>query len=148
MPHRRLPAVRRRRRSGQARGGANDARAVPIEANGTSLDEQRFPGRQARLVFAYLLAEQGRPIRTDHAASVLIRYAAANGDAISGSYAGIVANVVGDLGFYEQDNVITGGTGRFAGASGQFHLSGIANLATLDSSQQISGTVSSPGSSG
>jgi hypothetical protein len=73
---------------------------------------------------------------------------AANGDTISGTYAGVVVSVVGALGFYEQDNVITGGTGRFAGASGGFHLSGIANLATLESSQQLSGTVSSPGSAG
>lgn len=71
---------------------------------------------------------------------------AANGDTISGTYAGSVVSVVGDVGFYEQDNVITGGTGRFAGASGGFHLSGIANLATLESSQRLSGTVSSPGS--
>jgi hypothetical protein len=70
---------------------------------------------------------------------------AANGDTIFGTYAGAVVDVVGDLGFYEQDNVITGGTGRFVGASGEFHLSGIANLATLESSQEISGTVSSPG---
>jgi hypothetical protein len=70
---------------------------------------------------------------------------AANGDTISGNYAGVVVSVVGSLGFYEQDNVITGGTGRFAGASGAFHLSGIANLVTLEASQQISGTVSSPG---
>jgi SARP family transcriptional regulator, regulator of embCAB operon len=35
---------------------------VSIEANGTSLDETRFPGRQARLVFAYLLAEHGKPV--------------------------------------------------------------------------------------
>lgn len=71
---------------------------------------------------------------------------AANGDTLSGTYAGTVVSVVGDLGFYEQDNTITGGTGRFAGASGAFHLSGIANLATLESSQRIAGTVSSPGS--
>ena len=72
----------------------------------------------------------------------------ANGDAISGTYAGLVVEVVGTLGFYEQDAVITDGTGRFAGASGGFHLSGIANLdpASLESSQWISGTVSSPGS--
>jgi hypothetical protein len=70
---------------------------------------------------------------------------AANGDTISGTYAGVVVAVVGDLGHYEQDNLITGGSGRFAGASGGFHLSGIANLATLESSQSISGTVSSPG---
>jgi hypothetical protein len=73
---------------------------------------------------------------------------AANGDTISGTYAGTVVSVVGNLGFYEQDNAITGGTGRFAGATGAFHLSGIANLATLDSSQRIVGSVSSPGAAG
>lgn len=71
---------------------------------------------------------------------------AANGDTISGTYEGVVVDIVGDLGLYEQEAVVTGGTGRFAGASGGFHLSGIANLATLESSQSISGTVSSPGS--
>jgi peptide/nickel transport system substrate-binding protein len=35
---------------------------VSIEARGGVVDEQRFPGRQGRLVFAYLLAEQGRPV--------------------------------------------------------------------------------------
>jgi hypothetical protein len=71
---------------------------------------------------------------------------AANGDTLTGTYAGTVVGAAGDLAFYEQDNVITDGGGRFAGASGEFHLSGIANLATLESSQKISGTVSSPGS--
>ncbi len=70
---------------------------------------------------------------------------AANGDTISGTYTGAVVAEVGDLGFYEQDNVITGGTGHFAGATEGFHLSGIANLATLQSSQELSGTISSPG---
>jgi hypothetical protein len=70
---------------------------------------------------------------------------AANGDAIFGTYTGAVVSVVGDLGLYEQENVITGGTGRFAGAGGAFHLSGVANLVTLESSQTIYGSVSSPG---
>src|SRR5437763_195582 len=32
------------------------------EANGTRLDEQRFPGRQGRILFAYLAAQEGRPV--------------------------------------------------------------------------------------
>jgi peptide/nickel transport system substrate-binding protein len=44
---------------------------VSIEANGTFLDEQRFPGRQGRLVFAYLLAEHGRPVPRDELAEAL-----------------------------------------------------------------------------
>jgi peptide/nickel transport system substrate-binding protein len=44
---------------------------VSIEANGTILDEQDFPGRQARLVLAYLLAELGRPVPRDELAEAL-----------------------------------------------------------------------------
>ncbi len=83
---------------------------------------------------------------TTGAFSATFTITAANGDTIHGTYAGQVGVVAGDLAPYEQDNVITGGTGRFAGASGGFHLSGIANLVSLEASQRISGTVSSPGS--
>lgn len=44
---------------------------VSIEANGARLDEQSFPGRQGRLVFAYLLAEEGRPVPRYELAEVL-----------------------------------------------------------------------------
>ncbi len=70
---------------------------------------------------------------------------AANGDTISGPYTGEVVAVVGNLLSYEQDNVITDGTGRFAGASGELHVSGILNVVNLKFSEEISGTVSSPG---
>jgi DNA-binding SARP family transcriptional activator/ABC-type branched-subunit amino acid transport system substrate-binding protein len=44
---------------------------VSIEARGAVVDEQRFPGRQSRLVFAYLLAEQGRPVPRGELAEAL-----------------------------------------------------------------------------
>lgn len=44
---------------------------VSIEANGARLDETSFPGRQGRLVFAYLLAAEGRPVPRDDLAEVL-----------------------------------------------------------------------------
>ena len=44
---------------------------VSIEANGARLDERSFPGRQGRLVFAYLLAEEGRPVPRDELAEIL-----------------------------------------------------------------------------
>ena len=44
---------------------------VSIEARGAVVDEQRFPGRQGRLVFAYLLAEQGRPVPRGELAEAL-----------------------------------------------------------------------------
>ena len=42
-----------------------------IETNGASLNEQRFPGRQGRVVFAYLAAQSGRPVPRDELAELL-----------------------------------------------------------------------------
>ncbi len=44
---------------------------VALEQEGVVIDEDRFLGRQGRLLFAYLVAEQGRPIRRDELAEAL-----------------------------------------------------------------------------
>src|SRR3954447_17793988 len=44
---------------------------VALETNGAVTDESRFPGRQGRLLFAYLVAEQGRPVPRDELAEAL-----------------------------------------------------------------------------
>ncbi len=44
---------------------------LSVEANGASLDEQRFPGRQGRIVFAYLTAQNGRAVPRDELAELL-----------------------------------------------------------------------------
>ena len=44
---------------------------LAIDADGVSLDEQRFPGRQGRIVFAYLAAQKGRPVPRDELAELL-----------------------------------------------------------------------------
>jgi len=44
---------------------------LAVEANGTRLDEQRFPGRQGRILFAYLAAQSGRPVPRDELAELL-----------------------------------------------------------------------------
>jgi YVTN family beta-propeller protein len=44
---------------------------VVVEANGTRIPEQRFPGRQGRLLFAYLVAEQGGPVPREELAQAL-----------------------------------------------------------------------------
>jgi len=43
----------------------------PTVADGVVIDEARFPGRQGRLLFAYLVAEQGRPVPRDELAEAL-----------------------------------------------------------------------------
>jgi YVTN family beta-propeller protein len=44
---------------------------VAAEIDGVVLDERRFPGRQGRLLFAYLVAEQGRPVPRDELAETI-----------------------------------------------------------------------------
>jgi hypothetical protein len=68
---------------------------------------------------------------------------AANGDTIYGTYRG-QAFPTGDPNVmtYDDPGVITGGTGRFAGASGIANASGVANLATGGYSGTLSGGVS------
>jgi WD40 repeat protein/DNA-binding SARP family transcriptional activator len=44
---------------------------VAVEADGVVLDAGRFAGRQGRLVFVYLVAEQGRPVPRDELAEAL-----------------------------------------------------------------------------
>jgi len=69
---------------------------------------------------------------------------AANGDTVFGTYSGQASptedpSVVA----YEDPGVITGGTGRFAGATGTLDQSGVANLASGEYSANISGSISS-----
>jgi DNA-binding SARP family transcriptional activator len=44
---------------------------LAVEANGASVDEDRFPGRQGRIVFAYLAAQEGRPVPRGELADLL-----------------------------------------------------------------------------
>src|SRR6185436_19193009 len=44
---------------------------VAVETDGVVIDEARFPGRQGRLLFAYLVAEQGRPVPREELADAL-----------------------------------------------------------------------------
>lgn len=44
---------------------------VAVETDGGVFDEARFPGRQGRLLFAYLVAEQGRAVPRDELAQAL-----------------------------------------------------------------------------
>ncbi len=44
---------------------------ISIEADGAVVDEERFPGRQGRVVFAYLLVAHGRPIPTHELAEAI-----------------------------------------------------------------------------
>ena len=68
---------------------------------------------------------------------------AASGDTISGTYSGTVQP---GLTGYLVSGPITGGTGRFAGATGTIVFDGTVDAATFTGSDVISGTISSVGS--
>lgn len=70
---------------------------------------------------------------------------AANGDAITGTYQGQVSGTADpDVITYQEELELTGGTGRFAGATGTLQVAGVANLLTLEYGQTLTGTVSRP----
>ena len=67
---------------------------------------------------------------------------AANGDIVFGTYVGQAVPEGDSSVRFEDPGVITGGTGRFAGATGTLDQSGVANLASGDYSANISGSIS------
>ena len=44
---------------------------VALEADGLAVQDARLPGRQGRLLFAYLAVERGRPVPRDELAAAL-----------------------------------------------------------------------------
>jgi len=71
---------------------------------------------------------------------------AANGDRIVGTYSGELVPLAPPLFSIDGPFTITGGTGRFTGATGGGDVSGVQNLATGDARISLVGTVSSVGS--
>jgi DNA-binding SARP family transcriptional activator len=55
----------------RARVRVSLAGRMRVESGDLAVDETRFPGRQARLVFAYLVAERSRPVPRDELADAI-----------------------------------------------------------------------------
>jgi hypothetical protein len=67
-----------------------------------------------------------------------------NGDTVFGTYTGQAVPGDGADVHYNDPGVITGGTGRFANASGSINTAGTANLATGTYNGALFGSVSRP----
>ena len=86
---------------------------VAVETDGAVIDEAQFPGRQGRLLFAYLAAEHGRPVPRDELAEALW------GDAPPATWdkalTGLVSKLRGLLADHgvEGPNVLTGAFGCY-----------------------------------
>ena len=66
------------------------------------------------------------------------------GDAISGTYSGFVAPLGPTTVTFTTSGAITGGTGRFRGASGPIVFTGTANAVTLGISGRLVASLSLP----
>lgn len=75
------------------------------------------------------------------------RLTAANGDTIAGTFSGrALPSASPNVVILEHTALVTGGTGRFAGATGQLVFAGEADLASARYHQTLGGTIASPGS--
>jgi hypothetical protein len=84
---------------------------------------------------------------TDLAFTGQFTYTAANGDTVSGTFFGRLAPVSRTLYQLQGEQfTITGGTGRFVGASGGGVVTGSVDLATGEGVHQLDGSISSVGS--
>ena len=112
------------------------------------LTEDFTSGRGTHLGAYRLVAREDINLETLAVTNGSFTITAANGDTIHGTYAGQAE--LGDrpeVIRYLVTGPITGGTGRFEGATGTLTFDGVADLATLVLSETITGTISRPGSS-
>jgi hypothetical protein len=72
-------------------------------------------------------------------------FVAANGDTLVADTIGYSSPVEPGVVLITEHAVITGGTGRFAGATGSFTVERLFNLVTLETIGSFEGTISRPG---
>jgi hypothetical protein len=71
-------------------------------------------------------------------------WTAANGDSIFVSYSGLYPSVTPERVSFQKAIVITGGTGRFAGASGSGILNGVGDLVKKETTMTFEGKITAP----
>ena len=72
-------------------------------------------------------------------------FIAANGDMVFGTFTGVVDSAAPPVVHVTETATITGGTGRFVGATGSFTIERSLNVVTLTTSGSFDGSISSPG---
>jgi hypothetical protein len=108
-----------------------------IETSDTGTGEATLIGRYT------MVAGEHVDLATGAITDGFFTLTAANGDTISGTYSG---QALPGLTGYVVSGPITGGTGRFAGATGFLVWHGTLDAAALTGSDVVTGTISSVGS--
>jgi hypothetical protein len=147
--------------AGPDRGAAQAVKQVPFKATfnatGTAaaLPEDRCPVLTVEIQGTGNATQLGRyTTEQSHCAAPPslaftdgeFTFTAANGDQIRGIYFGEFVPLDPPLFTVDGHFTVTGGTGRFAGATGGGDASGVQNLATGDVTVSLVGTISSVGS--
>jgi hypothetical protein len=84
--------------------------------------------------------------RANRTATGSYQFVAANGDTLTASFSGqATPTATPGVLYIEETATVTGGTGRFAGASGSFLSARLFNTITGRTSGSFQGTISSPG---
>ncbi len=108
--------------------------AVTVEAEGNAAQLGEFTYTELNLVNTVTRVGIGTFLFT-----------AANGDTVYGTVSGQATFTPPNVLSIEEIAVITGGTGRFAGATGGFTIARLKNTVTNETSAVFAGTISSPG---
>jgi len=120
------------------------ATAPPVQAADYVPLKGRFAGAGAN--FAGNFSHLGKVQGVVDATTFTALWTAANGDTVTNQTTSFVVGeeVTPDVHRYEQSIVITGGTGRFANATGSATVTGLINVATGAYDGKLIGTISRP----
>ena len=83
--------------------------------------------------------------RADRTAIGSYEFTAANGDTLTADFSGQATPIGGGVLYIEETATITGGTGRFAGATGSFTVERLFDVVNGTTIGSFEGTISSPG---
>jgi hypothetical protein len=72
-------------------------------------------------------------------------FTAANGDTLTADFTGVAVPIAPGVLYIEETATITGGTGRFAGATGSFTVERLFDTVAGTTQGSFEGTISSPG---
>jgi hypothetical protein len=72
-------------------------------------------------------------------------FTAANGDTLTADFTGTATPIAPGVLYIEETATITGGTGRFAGASGSFTVERLFDIGAGTTTGSFTGTISAPG---
>lgn len=114
------------------------------DAQGAICAETFSSGRATQLGEYRLVAQEIIKLETLEITHGTFTITTSSGDVITGTYSGTAATAEEGVIAYETSGPISGGTGRFAEATGSLRFQGLADLTTGDRHETVTVTISLP----